>query len=227
MSVPPIGKLFLAGFAGYAASSLLTGGAQAVRRVFFSFHYQRDIWRVNQVRNHWIAKDDRQAAGYFDGSLWEAAQTLGKARVKRIIDDGLTGSSVSCVLIGAETFKRYWVDYEIFRSIELGKGVLGVRIHGLKDRDGVPDSWGPNPFEYLGYGADQRSPGKMVPYAKYQEGWKVYEEADPIAPGAAAYLQPNSKPVLSSLFRVYDWVADNGYLNFGEWVRAAAQQAGR
>ena len=21
------------------------------RRVFFSFHYQRDIWRVNQIRN--------------------------------------------------------------------------------------------------------------------------------------------------------------------------------
>jgi hypothetical protein len=227
MSVPPIGKLLLAGLAGYTATSLLSGRDQTVRRVFFSFHYQRDIWRVNQVRNHWIAKDDRQAAGYFDGSLWEAAQTLGKARVKRIIDDGLTGSSVTCVLIGAETYTRHWVDYEIFRSIELGKGVFGVRIHGLKNRDGVTDSWGANPFDFLGYGTDQRYPDMMVPYAKYREGWKVYEEADPISPGAAPYLQPNSKPILSSLFRVYDWVADNGYLNFPEWVRAAAQQAGR
>lgn len=27
------------------------------RRVFFSFHYERDIWRANQVRNRWITKD--------------------------------------------------------------------------------------------------------------------------------------------------------------------------
>ncbi len=36
---------------------LIAQPAGPPRRVFFSFHYQRDIWRVNVVRNHWIAKD--------------------------------------------------------------------------------------------------------------------------------------------------------------------------
>ena len=201
--------------------------SQTVRRVFFSFHYQRDIWRVNQVRNHWVAKDDRQAAGYFDGSLWEKAQTDGKLKVKRLIENGLNGASVTCVLIGAETYTRYWVHYEIFRSIELGKGVFGLRIHGLKDKDGRADSPGLSPFDFLGYGSSNSHPGKMVPNAKYKEGWKIYEEADPITSNAAAYLQAGTKPVLSTLFKVYDWAADNGYQNFSAWAQVAARQAGR
>jgi hypothetical protein len=227
MTSPPFGPSYRGGLLGHASRTLLTGGNPPLRRVFFSFHYQRDIWRVNQVRNHWVAKDNRQAAGYFDGSLWEKAQTEGKARVKRLIDDGLSGSSVTCVLIGAETFQRHWVDFEIFRSVELGKGAFGVRIHGLKDQNGNADLIGSNPFEFLGYGTDNSHPGKLVPYAKYNEGWKVYNEANPIFAGVAAYLQPNTKPVLSGLFRVYDWVLDRGYENFGAWVQAAAKQANR
>lgn len=204
-----------------------SGTAQPLRRVFFSFHYQRDIWRVNQVRNHWVAKDDRQAAGYFDGSLWEKARTEGKARVKRLINDGLSGSSVTCVLIGKETFQRHWVDYEIFRSIELGKGVFGVYIDGLKDRNGSIDRRGANPFQFLGYGTSDRHPGKLVPYARYTSGWKIYGDASPITASAAAYIQPDSKPVLSDLFRVYDWNGDRGYDNFPSWVHMAAWQARR
>lgn len=227
MTTPPFGPAYSRGLLGRPSSTLLTGATPPLRRVFFSFHYQRDIWRVNQVRNHWVAKDNRQAAGYFDGSLWEKAQTEGKARVKRLIDDGLSGSSVTCVLIGKETFQRHWIDYEIFRSIELGKGVFGVFINGLKDRNGHTDPRGASPFKYLGYGNSNNHPGKLVPYAQYKSGWTVYEDASPITASAAAYLQPNSKPVLSNLFRVYDWVADRGYDNFLTWVQAAAKQAQR
>lgn len=43
------------------------------RRVFFSFHYQRDIWRVNQIRN--IGEIVGTAAvGFHDASLWEEAK---------------------------------------------------------------------------------------------------------------------------------------------------------
>ena len=35
------------------------------RRVFFSFHYERDHWRANVVRNSWVTKD-RESAGFFD-----------------------------------------------------------------------------------------------------------------------------------------------------------------
>ena len=47
------------------------------RRVFFSFHYERDIWRVNVVRNSWLTKG-REAAGFWDASLWEEAKKKGR-----------------------------------------------------------------------------------------------------------------------------------------------------
>ncbi len=38
------------------------------RKVFFSFHYQRDIWRVNQIRNAGVI-DASAAAGWADEDL--------------------------------------------------------------------------------------------------------------------------------------------------------------
>jgi MTH538 TIR-like domain (DUF1863) len=198
----------------------------STRRVFFSFHFQADIMRVQQVRQHWVSKLRYEAAGYFDGSLEELAKKEGKIAVKRAINAGLPGSSVTCVLIGAETYQRHWVAYEIFRSIELGKGVLGIRIHQLKCPRTGAGKKGPNPFECLGYGGDDTTQ-KMTPYAHYKDGWKPYEDANPISPSAARYLVPGTRPILSNLFSVYDWVDDNGYDNFATWVARAANQAGR
>ena len=62
------------------------------RRVFFSFHYQRDIWRVNQIRN--IPNvTGTAAAGFQDASLWEEAKIKGDASVKKLIDEGLMNTS--------------------------------------------------------------------------------------------------------------------------------------
>ncbi len=58
------------------------------RRVFFSFHYQRDIFRVNQIRN--IPEIiSAAAAGFHDASLWEEAKKKGDAAIKKLIDEGL------------------------------------------------------------------------------------------------------------------------------------------
>lgn len=115
------------------------------RRVFFSFHYDRDIWRANVVRNSWVTQD-RAAAGFFDASLWEEAKRKGDAAIKRMIDNGLIGTSVTAVLIGAETASRSYVQYEVEQSITRGNGLLGVRIHGIEDRSGLVDKWGSNPL---------------------------------------------------------------------------------
>lgn len=194
------------------------------RTIFFSFHYQRDIMRVQQVKQHYMTKGGYSAAGFFDGSLEEKSKREGDDAVKRLIDRGLIGSSVLCVLIGRETYTRRWVDYEILKSVELGMGVVGIRIHQLKDpRNGI-DSTGSSPFDFLGYGSRD---GKLCPMIKYKEGWKDAPHLSLITKSAAPYLQNTDKPVLSSLFKVYDWVDHNGYNNFGMWIEAAARQAGR
>lgn len=115
------------------------------RRAFFSFHYQHDIWRVNQVRKAWTFPSS-ETIGFWDESLWEKTKTRGDAAIKALIDQGMQGTSVTIVLIGTHTAERRYVKYEIAQSHRLGKGMLGVYIHDLVDRHGRTSFAGSNPF---------------------------------------------------------------------------------
>lgn len=118
------------------------------RKVFFSFHYQRDLWRVNVVRNSAMI-DGVSAAGFHDESLWEETKRRGDVAVRKLIDAGLNDTSVTVVLIGAETANRTYVSYEIDRSIARGNGILGVRIDKIKNQNGLVDVPGPVPAALL------------------------------------------------------------------------------
>jgi len=119
------------------------------RRVFFAFHYERDVWRAGEVRNSWVTKPDREAAGFWDAADWEKVKKQGDEAIKRWIKDQLSGTSATIVLIGAETSSREWVKFEIIESYNRGNGLLGVYIHNLKDRNGKTDSKGDNPFDSI------------------------------------------------------------------------------
>ena len=81
------------------------------RRVFFSFHYD-DVTRANVVRNSdQITRRYEGAARFYDKSLWEQAKKQGALAIKRMINRGLKGSSVTCVLVGQHTWQRRWVRY--------------------------------------------------------------------------------------------------------------------
>lgn len=116
------------------------------RRVFFSFHYERDVWRASVVRNSWVTKPDREAAGFFDAGIWEEAKRKGDAAIRQLIDDGLVGTSVTAVLIGTETSSRAYVKYEVDQSIKRGNGLMGIRIHNIKNTAGMADAWGASPL---------------------------------------------------------------------------------
>ena len=109
------------------------------RRVFFSFDYDRDVWRASQVRNSDMTSDSR---GFIDAAEWESIKRGGDRAIKRWINRQLDGTSVTAVLIGAKTNKSRWIRYEIQRSWELGKGILGIRIHKIKNRNRRTDSAG-------------------------------------------------------------------------------------
>jgi len=118
-----------------------------VRRVFFSFHFTRDNWRANQVRNHWVTKPDAASAGYIDKAEFEKLKKRGDVAIQNWIDEQLKGTSVTAVLIGAETYTRKWVNYEIKQSHLKRNGLLGVYIHGLKNSERKTDVKGLNPFD--------------------------------------------------------------------------------
>jgi hypothetical protein len=121
------------------------------RRVFFSFHYDNDIWRANQVRNsNVVAGSD--VAGFFDHSEYEEAKKTGSEGIRRMILKHLKNTSVTVVLIGSETANRPWVKYEVEQSIAQNNGLLGIYIHHLKNQYGLSSSRGPKPS--VPYGAE-------------------------------------------------------------------------
>lgn len=118
------------------------------KHVFFSFHYENDIWRIGQVRNVWVTRGNEDA-GYWDAAKWEEIKRKGDEAIRRWIDNNMKGNSVTVVLIGRETAKRKWVKYEIMKTKENGKALLGIYIHNIKNREGKIDEKGENPFKIL------------------------------------------------------------------------------
>ena len=74
----------------------------AKRRVFFSFEYNKDNWRANQVRN--MGKVDGWST--FSGNDWEEVKSKTDAKIKDWIDSQMAQRSCLVVLIGASTSGR-------------------------------------------------------------------------------------------------------------------------
>lgn len=121
------------------------------RRVFFSFHYQRDVSRANTIRNLGIVLGNA-AAGFQDASLWEKAKKESDDAVKKLIDAGLENTTVTVVLIGAKTAGRKFINYEIEQSIARGNGLLGIHIHGIRNLDRETDTKGDVPHKLVAGG---------------------------------------------------------------------------
>ncbi len=105
------------------------------RRVFFSFKYKEDVSRAMVVRNSWVAQG-KEAAGFIDAADFEKLEEQGDDAIRNWIDGQLEGTSVTVVLVGEKTCNSRWIKYEIEKSIENGKGLLGIDISKIKDLQG-------------------------------------------------------------------------------------------
>jgi hypothetical protein len=104
------------------------------RRVFFSFKY-KDVSRAMVVRNSWVTQG-KEAAGFIDAADFEELEKQGDNAIENWIDKQLEGTSVTVVLVGEKTCNSRWVKYEIKKSIDEGKGLLGIDISKIKDLQG-------------------------------------------------------------------------------------------
>src|SRR5262245_40851558 len=190
------------------------------KRVFFSFDYE-DVktFRANVVRNHDLLKREVEGVGFFDASIWEDAELHGDNAVKRLIDSNLENTSITCVLIGTRTWARRWVRYEILKSYDRGNKLFGIHINGIKDKNQQAFLIGNNPFNYLGFviSADGR---KHDYYEHDGSSWKNYSD---LGPKWTSYgSQHWGKGFkLSNWVRCHDWINDQGYQNFSNWVDGA------
>jgi hypothetical protein len=116
--------------------------------VFYSFHYDNDVFRVQQIRNMGVIDGDEPVST----NDWEQLKRKGDDAVERWIEENMGYKRCVIVLIGAETASRRWVKHEIKRAWERGKGLIGVHIHNLKcPRNGI-GARGVNPFEQFTVG---------------------------------------------------------------------------
>jgi hypothetical protein len=128
------------------------------RRVFYSFHYTPDNWRASTVRNIGAIEGNKPAAD----NDWEAITSGGDDSIKRWITGQISGRSCTVVLVGATTANRKWINYEIVKSWNDGMGVVGIRIHGLKNPQGETSTAGQNPFDFITHGPSKKKLSEIV-----------------------------------------------------------------
>jgi hypothetical protein len=115
------------------------------RQVFYSFHYDNDCWRTQQVRNIGFIEGNKPVAA----NAWEQVKRGGDSAIENWITSQLSGRSCTVVLVGSETANRKWVQHEIVESWNARKGIVGIRVHNLKDSNGRQSTAGPNPFDKI------------------------------------------------------------------------------
>jgi hypothetical protein len=129
------------------------------RKVFFSFHFDEDFWRTQQVRNINALEGNPLATP----NAWEEVKRKGDAAIEKWIDDEMVGRTCAIVLVGAQTANRKWVIYEISKAWNDGRGVLGIRINKLLNNNGQASTAGANPFEKVTFKKTQKDLSTVAP----------------------------------------------------------------
>ncbi len=65
-------------------------------------------------------------SGIIDHAAFEKVQRQGDDAIKKWIDGQMDGTSATVVLIGSETLKRTYVQYEICESLRRGNAIIGA-----------------------------------------------------------------------------------------------------
>lgn len=120
------------------------------RQVFYSFHFDNDVMRVQLIRNMGVIEGDEPVSP----NEWESLKRK-DGGVERWIDQNMKYKSCVIVLIGSETAKRPWVQYEIRKAWQEKRALLGIYIHNLNCAKSVRVTGvgtcgqGPNPFDAI------------------------------------------------------------------------------
>lgn len=147
------------------------------RRVFYSFHYKNDAWRASQVRNIGVVEGNQSISD----NDWEEVKKGGDSAIRKWIDKQLESRSCVIVLIGEKTAGRKWINYEIEKAYNSGKGLFGIYIHNLKDSDGNQSEKGKNPFDNFTLDNGKKTLSEVVktynpPYATSTNVYNYIEE---------------------------------------------------
>jgi hypothetical protein len=151
----------------------------ARRAVFYSFHFDNDVFRVQQIRNIGALEDNEPVSP----NTWESVKRGGDAAIKRWIEENMNYRQCVVVLIGSDTANRHWVQYEIEKAWNDRRGLFGIYIHNLNcPRNGTCRK-GPNPFDKFTVGGRRMSdlvtcydPHSLYAYTDIKQNMETWVE---------------------------------------------------
>ncbi|WP_298743945.1 TIR domain-containing protein [uncultured Microbacterium sp.] len=109
--------------ASFASNGYL--GTSMTKHIFLSF-VEEDLALVRLFRGQ--ARNKKSALEFDDYSVKVPYNSTNAAYIRSQIGTKIRAASVTIVLIGDDTYKSEWVAWEIAKSGELGKTVIGVRL---------------------------------------------------------------------------------------------------
>ena len=115
------------------------------RNVFLSF-VEEDLNLVNLFRGQ--AKNENNDLEFSDYSVKEPFDSENADYIRQQIRNLIKKVSVTLCLIGETTYKSRWVNWEIKTSVELGKGLVGVKLHS-SPKDIIPQALKDNGAEIV------------------------------------------------------------------------------
>ncbi len=125
----------------------------AKKKIFLSYHYEKDGRRIDEIRSMGLINDIKPASN----EEWKSICDKGDEAIKKWIDDRLNIADCLIVFIGEETANRKWIRYEIEKAWNDGKGLLGIYIHNLDDPVTGKCKKGINPFLNFKMNRDDKS----------------------------------------------------------------------
>ena len=104
------------------AKEILTS-SQGRKNVFISFAFE-DIAEINLLRGQ--AKNDNCDLEFNDRSVREAFDSARSDYIKERLSDRINQCSTTIVYLSADASRSQWVNWEVEKSLELGKRVVAT-----------------------------------------------------------------------------------------------------
>jgi len=105
------------------AKEILRQGDSGRKNVFISFAYE-DIDEVNLLRAQ--AKNENSILEFNDHSVSEAFDSERADYIKQKLRERINRCSTTVVYLSPDTLNSRWVDWEVEKSVELGKRVIAT-----------------------------------------------------------------------------------------------------
>jgi len=101
----------------------------AKKRVFLSFDSD-DLQQIRGLRL--LAANPNYDLEFYDESLKEQIESIQAEYIKRVIRGKIERASVTLCLVGQNTYKSYWVDWELKESEEQGNSIIAMALKGIE-----------------------------------------------------------------------------------------------